>query len=119
MNSRPSAWLCGWFKACAVLVLATAALDAHAQTYTVEIRPTLNDLDVKIEHIAQTSMLILKLTNNTDTRVRCDLHFDASPQTPLRSTRSINPGRTISSVLRAQRRWFRVIVDVQCRASPS
>jgi hypothetical protein len=42
---------------------------------------------------------------------------DASPQTPRRSTRSIKPGETISSVFHAQRRWHRVIVDVTCQPS--
>ena len=40
---------------------------------------------------------------------------DASPQTPRRSTRNIKPGETISSVFRAQRHWFSVIVDVTCQ----
>ncbi len=106
---------CTWIVG--ILLLGFVARDASAQTYSVEIRPTLNDLDVKIEQVPQTSMLIIKLTNNESTRVRCVLNFDASPQTPRRSTRSINPGKTISSVFRAQRHWFRVIVDVTCRPS--
>jgi hypothetical protein len=95
---------------------AALALSAHAQsqTYTVEVRPVLNDLDVKIEQVAQASTLVIKLTNNSPTRVRCNLRFDASPQTPVRRTHNIDPGRTESSVLRAQRRWFSVAVDVEC-----
>jgi hypothetical protein len=112
---RPS----GWFRFGAALLLALIALEAPAQTYSVEIRPVLNDLDIKIEQIPQSTMLILRLTNNTDTRVRCQLVFDAAPQRLKRSTRSINPGRTISSELRAQRKWFRVIVDVTCTESSS
>jgi len=108
-----------WFKVGAALVLSLAAFEVPAQTYSVEIRPVLNDLDIKIEQIPQASMLILRLTNNTDTRVRCQLVFDASPQRLTRSTRSINPGQTISSELRAQRKWFRVIVDVKCSESTS
>jgi hypothetical protein len=108
----------GWLRFGAVIVLALAALDAPAQTYTVEIRPALNDLDIQVKEIAQSGMLILELTNNTATRVRCQLVFEASPQQPMRSTRSINPGKTISSVYRAQRRWFRVTVDVTCTAPP-
>ena len=88
--------------------------DASAQTYSVEIRPVLNDLKVKIEQVPQRSQLTLRLTNEESTRVRCVLNFDASPQTPRRSTRTINPGETISSVFRAQRHWFSVIVDVTC-----
>jgi len=87
-----------------------------AQTYTVEIRPTLNDLDVKIEPVATTSMLVVRLTNNMDHRVRCRLRFDASPQTPHRSSLNIDPGRTEQSVFRAQRKWFAVVVEVNCEA---
>jgi hypothetical protein len=103
----------------AALLLALIAFEVSAQTYSVEIRPVLNDLDIKIEQIPQSTMLILRLTNNTDQRVRCQLVFDASPQQLRRSTRSINPGETISSELRAQRKWFRVIVDVKCTESSS
>ena len=104
----------------ALPLIAAAALAAHAQsqTYTVEIRPTLNDLDIKIEQVAQASTLVVKLTNNSPTRVRCNLLFDPSPQTPVRRTHHINPGRTESSVLRAQRRWFSVTVDVECVPAP-
>jgi hypothetical protein len=104
----------------AVLLLAIGALTAHAQsnTYTVEIRPTLNDLDIKVEHVAQASTLVVNLTNNSPTRVRCNLRFDAAPQTPVRRTRHIDPGQTDSNVLRAQRRWFSVTVDVECVPAP-
>jgi len=104
----------------ALLLMAVGALAAHAQsnTYTVEIRPTLNDLDIKIEQIAQASTLTITLTNNSPTRVRCNLLLDASPQTPVRRTRHINPGQTDSTVLRAQRRWFSVTVDVECVPAP-
>ena len=83
-------------RALALSLLALGAQAAHAQSqiYTVDIRPVLNDLDIKIEHVAQSRMLILNLTNNSPTRVRCNLRYDASPQTPLRATRHINPGRT-------------------------
>ena len=100
----------------AVLLLALGAHAVHArsQPYTVDIRPVLNDLDIKIEHVAKSRMLVVNVTNNSSTRVRCNLHFDASPQTPLRTTRHINPGQTGTSVLRANRRWFSVTVDVVC-----
>lgn len=106
-----------WFRVCVMLALALAAFEAPAQNYSVEIRPVLNDLDITIEPLAQSSMLILRLTNKTATRVRCQLVFDAPPQRLTRSTRSINPGQTISSELRAQRKWFRVVVDVTCTES--
>ena len=102
----------------ALLGLGAHAVHAQSQAYTVDIRPVLNDLDIKIEHVAQSSMLVLNLTNNSPTRVRCDLHFDASPQTPRRSTRHINPGQTGTRSLRAHRRWFSVRVDVVCVPAP-
>jgi hypothetical protein len=106
---RSCTWIVG------ILLLGFVARDASAQTYSVEIRPTLNDLEVKIEQVPQRSLLIIRLTNKESKRVRCVLNFDASPQTPRRSTRSINPGETISSVFHAQRRWLRVVVDVTCQ----
>jgi hypothetical protein len=111
----PPLRVCTWIVG--ILLLGFVARDAFAQTYSVEIRPTLNDLKVKIEQIPQTSLLMIKLTNNESTRVRCVLNFNASPQTPRRSTRTINPGETISSTFHAQRRWLRVIVDVTCQPS--
>lgn len=104
--------------ALALLSISAPAAHAQSQVYTVDIRPELNGLDIKIEHVAQSRMLVLNLTNNSPTRVRCNLHYDASPQTPLRTTRNINPGKTQSSVLRAQRRWFSVTVDVVCVPAP-
>jgi hypothetical protein len=102
--------------ALALIVLVAPA--AFAQTYTVEVRPTLNDLDVKIEPVAQTSMLVMRLTNNTDQRVRCRLRYDAPPQTTFRSSLNVNPGRTEQSVFRARRKWFAVVVEVNCEPRP-
>ena len=102
--------------ALALIVLVAPA--AFAQTYTVEIRPTLNDLDVKIEPVSKSSMLVLRLTNNRDQRVRCRLRYDAPPQTPFRSSLNIDPGRTEQSVFRARRKWFAVVVEVNCEARP-
>ena len=107
----------GWL-ALGLLVVVASAAQAQSQVYRVEIRPVLNDLDIKIEHVADSSMLVVNLTNNSPTRVRCNLVFDASPQRPQRSTRHINPGQRTSSVLRAQRRWFSVTVDVACEPAP-
>ncbi len=98
-----------------IVLVAPAAL---AQTYTVEIRPTLNDLDVKIEPVSKTSMLVLRLTNNTDQRVRCRLRYDAPPQTTFRSSLNVDPGRTEQSVFNARRKWFAVVVEVNCEARP-
>jgi hypothetical protein len=106
----------GLARALALTVLFAPV--AFGQTYTVEVRPTLNDLDIKIEPVATTSMLVVRLTNNMDHRVRCRLRFDASPQTPRRSSVNIDPGRTEQSVFRAQRKWFAVAVEVNCEARP-
>ena len=102
--------------ALALIVLVAPA--AFAQTYTVEIRPTLNDLDVKIEPVSKSSMLVLRLTNNADQRVRCRLRYDAQPQTPFRASLNIDPGRTEQSVFHARRKWFAVVVEVNCEARP-
>jgi hypothetical protein len=110
--------LCSLALALALLALGAPTAHAQSQVYTVDIRPVLNDLDIKIEHVADSRKLVVNLTNNSPTRVRCDLRFDASPQTPQRSTRHINPGQTGTSVLRAQRRWFSVTVDVVCAPAP-
>lgn len=106
--------------AAAVLMLVAAPVQAVApsQVYTVEVRPTLNDVAVAIDYVAQSTMLVMRLTNNGDVRVRCTLNYDASPQTPRRSTVFIEPGRTEQNALRAQRRWFSVTVDVECRPAP-
>jgi len=101
-----------------LLALCAQAAGAQSQVYTVDIRPELNGLDIKIEHVANSRMLVVNLTNNSPTRVRCNLHYDASPQTPLRTTRHINPGKRETSVLRAQRRWFTVTVDIVCVPAP-
>ena len=99
---------------CALLALSTFAMPVVAQTYSVNINPTLNDLDVKIEPVAQSSMLVVRLTNNTDQRIRCRLRYDAPPQTTFRSSLNVNPGRTEQSVFRARRKWFAVVVEVNC-----
>jgi hypothetical protein len=101
-----------------LLALSAQAALALSQAYTVDIRPELNGLDIKIEHVANSRMLVVNLTNNSPTRVRCNLHYDPSPQTPLRTTRHIEPGRRETSVLRQQRRWFSVRVDIVCVPAP-
>jgi hypothetical protein len=96
------------------LSLGAPAAGAQAHNYTVDIRPVLNELDIEVGHVAKANALVVNLTNKSPTRVRCNVNFNAPPQTPLRATRHIDPGRTETSVLRAHRRWFRVTVDVVC-----
>ena len=105
----------GAVRALALTVLFAPA--AFGQTYTVEVNPELNDLDIKIEPVAMTGMLVVKLTNDTEQKVRCKLRYDASPQTPYRSSLNIEPGATEQSVFRAQRKWFAVAVEVACEAA--
>jgi len=102
----------------AIMALAVLYMPAAvAQTYTVKIHPTLNELDVKIEPVSQTAMLVIKLTNATEQKVRCKLRYEASPQTPYRSSVNVGPGKTEQSVFRAQRKWFNVDVYVECEAA--
>jgi hypothetical protein len=105
----------GFLKGAMPMLALLLPCVAAGQTYTVEVRPILNDLDVKIETVAMTGALTLRLTNNTAGRVRCDLRYDAAPQTPRRTTTFVDPGRTAQSTFRARRKWFSVVVDVDCR----
>ena len=99
---------------CAVVALSMAAADALAQTYSVNINPTLNGLDIGIEPVAQSGVLVVKLTNKTGQRVRCDLRYDAAPQPLYRKTTYVDPGKTEQSVFRAKRKWLSVDVAVEC-----
>lgn len=114
--TRPCSWLCALFLT--LTGFGSHAVHALSQPYTVEVRPVLNELDIQIDHVANSRMLVLKLTNNSPTRVRCDINFDPSPQTPRRRTRHIDPGQTGTSSLSAHRRWFSVRVDVVCVPAP-
>jgi hypothetical protein len=105
----------GFLKGAVPMLALLLPCVAVGQTYTVEVRPVLNDLDVKIETIPMTGVLTLRLTNNTAVRVRCDLRYDAAPQPLRRTTTFVGPGRTEQSTFRAQRKWFNVVVDVECR----
>lgn len=98
-----------------VLALAAVAPAVIAQTYSVQVNPSLNGLDIRIEPVSNSTMLVVKLTNNTDRKVRCKLKYDASPQPLERSTVYIDPGKTEQSVLQAKRKWFSVDVDVDCQ----
>ncbi len=102
---------------CAPLALSLLAMQAAAQTYSVNINPTLNGLDIKIEPVATTGMLVVKLTNDSNQKVRCNLRYDAAPQPLYRKTTYVDPGKTEQSVFRAKRKWFSVDVDVECTPS--
>ncbi len=97
------------------VIVASLPAAAIAQTYSVDVKSTLNDLDVKVTPVAQSGLLVMKLKNNTSEKIRCDLRYDAQPQPPTRSTVFVKPGKEASDVLRETRKWFSVTVDVECR----
>ncbi len=99
------------------LALACLALPpvASAVTYRVDVQPTLNDLPIKIEPVPFDGRLVMRLTNSGTVRVRCDLRYDASPQSLRRSTVFVAPGETVENSLRATRKWFSVTVGVTCQ----
>jgi len=102
----------------AVVLLAGGLLPPTAWpqsvNYTVEVQPTLNGLPIKIEPVPFSGRLVMRLTNGGTERVRCDLRYDAPPQTPRRAHVFVRPGQTAENSLRAARKWFRVTVAVTC-----
>jgi hypothetical protein len=101
---------------CTALCVALVSVPVAAQTYSVKVHPQLNDLDIRIETVESTGVLVVKLTNATGKKVRCDLRYDAAPQTPYRKTTYVDPGKTEQSVFQAKRKWMTVDVNVECKA---
>lgn len=102
--------------AVAGLALVSGALAVSAAaTYDVEVKSELNGLPVKVEPRPFDGRLVMKLTNGGDTKVRCDLRYDASPQPIRRSYVYLKPGATAENSFRAKRKWFTVTVDVTCK----
>lgn len=101
-------------RRCIGAMLALAASIATAQTYDVEIRPTLVGVGIEVEHVESPAVLTVKLKNAGDARARCRLEFDAPPQVPYRTTVFVDPGKSRPVSFRAQRKWFEVVVDVKC-----
>jgi hypothetical protein len=108
----------GMARAVLILVLGPVPLiladAADAQTYQVEVHEELNGLDVKVDTVESTGMLVVNLTNNSATKVKCDLRYDAAPQPTYRTRTYVDAGKTASSTFRARRKWFTVEVDVRC-----
>jgi hypothetical protein len=102
-------------RLCAAVMFSMFAPSVYSQTYSVEVHPTLNGLDVRIEPITATGMLVMKLTNNSAQKVRCDLRYDAAPQPRYRRTTYIEAGKTEQSEFRATRHWSSVSVDINCK----
>ena len=111
---RPSATFRG-IALCAFACITAAAI-AEA-TYDVEVKAELNGLPVTVEPAPFDGRLVMKLTNGGDTKVRCDLRYDASPQPIRRSSVYLKPGETAENSFRAARKWFSVTVDVTCKPS--
>jgi hypothetical protein len=108
MKHRSSTWI-------VAAVAGLLPLAAAAQTYRVEVKPDLDGLDVRIETVEAAGMLVVKLTNRATVKVRCDLHYDASPQTPYRTTKFVAPGKSVDSQFKAKRKWQSVTVEIACR----
>jgi hypothetical protein len=106
----------GSSAAAACLAFMFGASAATAQTYKVRVRADLEGLDMKIEPVQHEGLLVIRLTNPLhQPRVRCDLRYDASPQTIYRKTTFVDPGKTEESTFSAKRQWFKVDVQVKCR----
>lgn len=92
-------------------------LVATAQTYTVDVQSTLNDLPIKVESVPFDGRLVMKFTNTGTVKARCELRYDASPQ-PIRRTHVyVKPGKSAESSFQAKRKWFKVNVEVTCTPS--
>jgi hypothetical protein len=97
------------------MALTLLSATAMADLYSVTVNPTLNDLDIKIEPLPNDGVLAVKLTNNTDQKVRCNLEYLADPQLPTRTSIFVKPHKDATSMLRATRQWQAVTVNVECQ----
>ena len=99
----------------AAAVVGCAAPAAQAQTYTVDVQSELGGLPVEIDTVPMEGVLVVKITNGADVKIRCDLRYDASPQPIGRSYVFVEPGKTEQDAFRAKRAWYQVAVEVKCR----
>jgi hypothetical protein len=103
-----------------VLLLAILSLPVAVvaeTTYKVNVNTLLDGADVKVDYQAYDGILVVSLKNIGENRARCEVNFDASPQIPARKTKYVDPGKTVTTDLRADRMWFDVDVDVKCTAA--
>lgn len=99
---------------CVATALSLMAAPALAQSYEVTVNPQLNGLDIKVEPVDSPGLLVLRLTNNSPTKVRCEMKYNAPPQPLYRTSTFVDPGKTGQSTFKAKRKWHRVDVDVTC-----
>jgi len=78
--------------ACGFLVILGVPV-AHAQTYKVQVYADVGELDMKIEPIPHDDVLVVRLTNHSPGRVRCDLLYDAAPRRRLARQPTSTPAR--------------------------
>ena len=100
--------------ACGLLV---ASIVAAASTYQVDLESELNGLDVKLSTVENPGGIIVRLQNDSATKIRCNLRYDASPQPIGRRTVYVAAGKTGESVFGAKRQWSRVDIKVDCAAA--
>jgi hypothetical protein len=96
------------------VLLLTGPVAGFAQDYTVKLHSKLNDLAIRIEPMSTETMLVVKLTNEDDTKVRCRVAYEANPELPYKQSLTLKPGKSEQSVFRIRRHLFAIEVDVQC-----
>jgi hypothetical protein len=103
-----------------VMLLTAIALPLAAvadSTYKVKVNTLLDGADVKVDYQSYETILIVSLNNIGENRARCEVNFDASPQVPARKVKFVDPGKSVTAELRADRMWFEVDVQVKCTAA--
>ena len=93
-----------------------AGVAMAASTYQVNVESELNGLDVKVSTVENPGGIVVKLQNDSATKVRCNLRYDAPPQPIGRRTVYVDAGKLEQSVFGAKRQWFRIDVRVVCEA---
>lgn len=93
-----------------------AGVAAAASTYQVKVESELNGLDVKVSTVENPGGIVVRLQNDSATKIRCNLRYDAPPQPIGRRTVYVEAGKMEQSVFGAKRQWFRIDVKVACEA---
>jgi hypothetical protein len=102
---------------CISLAAGMLSFGVNAQvSYTVKVNPTLNGLNVALEPVSAPDVLIMKIANKSDKKIRCDFAYDAQPQRLKRTSTFVKAGETGQNVFKAADHWTKVNVDVTCVA---